>query len=58
MGALISSDTSVITTAARPNIPEDYIFHRHRRESLKSHAEVYVMYSLNSVHAKYSVTSV
>jgi hypothetical protein len=33
--ALSSSETSVLTRAARRNTPEDTILHSHRRENLK-----------------------
>jgi hypothetical protein len=40
MEALRSSETSVLTRATQRNIPEDGIFHGHRREILKSYIEL------------------
>jgi hypothetical protein len=40
-GALSSSETSVLTRAARRNIPEVAILHSHRRKNLKSHIELW-----------------
>jgi hypothetical protein len=39
MGALCTSETSVLIRAIRHNIPEDTILHSHRRENPKSYVE-------------------
>jgi hypothetical protein len=44
--ALSSSETSVLTRAARRNIPEDAILHSHRRENLKSYITYNYLYLL------------
>jgi hypothetical protein len=37
MDTILSSDTSVLTTVTRRNIPENGILHSHLRENLKSY---------------------
>jgi hypothetical protein len=38
-----SSETSVLTSATRRNIPEDTILHSHRRENLKSDTLFFIL---------------
>jgi hypothetical protein len=40
MEAIRSFKTSVLTRATLRNIPEDSILHSHRRENLKSYADI------------------
>jgi hypothetical protein len=44
MEALSSSETSVLTRATQRNIPDNAIFHTHRRENLKSYKlDIYLL---------------
>jgi hypothetical protein len=47
--ALNSSETSVLTSATRRNIPKDTILHSHRRENLKSYKECNVQITRNEI---------
>jgi hypothetical protein len=59
MGALSSSETSVVTKATQRNTPEDRTLHSHLREKLKSNNHiialiVYLFFYFNECNAKYS----
>jgi hypothetical protein len=53
--ALCSSETSVLTRPIQRNIPEDTIFHSHRRENLKSYMRVICLLFLH-VHLGSAIT--
>jgi hypothetical protein len=45
MGALLSSETSVLKRATRRNISKDAILHSHRRDNLKFYIAKYLFYN-------------
>jgi hypothetical protein len=47
--ALSASETSIVTRATRRNIPEDVIFHSHRRENLNLTGYHVSKYNLESI---------
>jgi hypothetical protein len=47
MEAIIFSETSILTSATRRNIPQDGILHSHRLENLKSYTELKFAHVLN-----------
>jgi hypothetical protein len=51
--ALRSTETSVLTTPTRRNIPEDAILHSHRRENLKSYIIARHRSNVTSLQSQY-----
>jgi hypothetical protein len=47
--ALYSSETAILTRATLRNIPKDAIFHKHRRENLKSYIPLSPLFSDTAV---------
>jgi hypothetical protein len=50
-----SSETSVLTTTSRRNIPEDAILHSRRRENLISYKFFWVRYIFSDLHIRLSL---
>jgi hypothetical protein len=55
--ALSFSETSVLTTATRRNIPEDTILRSHRRENLKSYYRMLLIQSTTDAHTEIRIGS-